>query len=116
MLDTPRSPAIDAVPTLPLLPEFDIEPRASAQVETVREMVRGLDLLTAAGQRHVMAKVADFIAAELRRRRAESGQRARSLARTLGRIAREPARLAPAVRPFARRAEILLALLQVRTV
>ena len=85
------------------------------RVETVREMVRSLETLTGAGQRHTMGKVVDFIAAEIRGREARSDGRARLLARTVDRIASEPARLAPAVRPFSRRAEVLLALLQAET-
>jgi hypothetical protein len=121
MLATPSFARIDAVPAL--FSGFDLDdgehvrtgPASPGRVQTVREMVRGLDTLTGAGQRHVMGKVVDFIVAELRGRGPAPGRRARALARTLDRIASEPARLAPAVRPFARRAEVLLALLQAET-
>ena len=76
-------------------------------------MVRNIETLTAAGQRHVMAKVAGFIVAELRRLHPESSERIqRPLARTVQKLASEPGRAAPAIRPFTRRAEVLLTLLQ----
>jgi hypothetical protein len=90
-------------------------PPPTRRVDTVREMVRGLDALTGAGQRYTMGKVVDFIVTELRDRCPGSSQQARSLSRTVDRIATEVGRQAPAVRPFRRRAEILLSMLQMGT-
>jgi len=88
------------------------------QLEVVREMLRDLETQTGAGQRHVMAKVVRFISEELRKLRLElAGQRADTghptLGRTIERLAREAERPAPAVRPFRRRAELVLAVLAI---
>ena len=88
----------------------DLEP--VPHLDVLREMIRTMETLTLAGQRHTMARIVDFI-----HQRATWCQRAigmhnrNILEQLLEELTRESRRIFPDARSFGSRAEALLGLL-----
>ena len=85
---------------------------AVPDLDVVREMIRTMETLTLAGQRHTMARIVAFIDQRATRCERTIGIHNRNmLEQLLEELTRESRRIFPDVRSFGSRAEALLGLL-----
>ena len=88
------------------------QPLLSPELSVVREMLGNIETLTAAGQRHTMAKVVGFIGQQATSCSQKLTPHNRSmLGQLLGQLTRESERLSPDARSFGGHAEALVGLL-----
>lgn len=87
--------------------------KATDRLGDIRWMVRSIDTLTLAGQRHELTKIVDLLEEELIRDRSyNSTSRLETVESLLAALREEARRLLPDVRSFAARADVLIGVVE----
>lgn len=88
-------------------------PKAPGRLRDIRSMVRSIDTLTLAGQRHELNKIVGLLEEEVVSGRShDSTSRLETIESLLAALRQEARRLLPDVRSFAAQAEIVIGVME----